>query len=44
MPESVEQALELIHEDSAESIGRALALLQSTAYSFSMIARNPHAS
>jgi RNA polymerase sigma-70 factor, ECF subfamily len=36
MHEAVEQALELIREDNAESIDRALALLQNTVYAFSM--------
>jgi len=36
MPKAVEQALELIREDDAQSIDRALALLQNTVYAFSM--------
>jgi RNA polymerase sigma-70 factor (ECF subfamily) len=36
MPQTVEQALELIRENRPESINRALALLQNTVYSFSM--------
>ncbi len=36
MSQSLEQALELIHENRPESIDRALALLQNTVYSFSM--------
>jgi RNA polymerase sigma-70 factor (ECF subfamily) len=36
MPQSVEQALQLIREDRPESLDRALALLQNTVYAFSM--------
>ena len=36
MKRAVEQALELIRENRPESVGRALALLQDTVYSFSM--------
>src|SRR5271169_5212410 len=36
MPQSLEQALELIRENRPESVDRALALMQNTVYSFSM--------
>ena len=36
MPQTVDQALQLIRENRPESINRALALLQNTVYSFSM--------